>query len=297
MNDRLFALRLFTRLAQTGSFSKTARELGISQSTASRALAALERELGTALLHRTTRAVSLSSAGADYLARIEPILAALEEADASARSAKEVRGKLRVALPYSLGVRVIVPALPQFLARHPGLTLDVLLDDARHDLVRDDIDVAVRIGVLSGASATARKLGQIPRVLVASPQYLERAGTPTSPSELSRHAVLFGPLSSHAEAWSFRRGDEVVRVQVEARLKLSANEGVVAAARAGLGIASTGRWGCRAELASGALLPLLGDWELRGADVHAVFPAGRATKAGARAFADFLLGALTSGAT
>ncbi len=292
MNDRLDALRLFVRVARTGSFSRAGRELGVSQSTASRQVAGLEHEIGAALLTRTTRAVSLTSAGAEYLARVEPILAALDEADQAARGAREVRGTLRVAVALSLATRVVIPSLPAFVARHPALRLDLQMDDSRHDLVRDGIDVALRFGAVGTTTATARRLGTNPRVLVASPGYLARAGTPSSPSELVHHAAVLGPIGMGTSAWSFERDGHVETVAVEGRLRASVNEGAVAAAVAGLGVLSTGFWGCRAELLSGKLVRLLAGWTMPPTDIHAVFPAGRAAKASARAFVDHVAGEL-----
>src|SRR3954462_5459833 len=133
MNDRLFALRLFARVARTGSFSRAGRELGLSQPSASRIAAALEREVGAALMTRTTRGLTLTEAGADYLARIEPILAALEEADHAARGTGELRGTLRVALTLGFGVREVIPLLPAFMQLHPALRIDLLMNDRNHD--------------------------------------------------------------------------------------------------------------------------------------------------------------------
>ena len=135
MSDRLLALRLFTRVAHAGSFSRAGREFGLSQPSASRVIATLEKEVGAALLTRTTRAVTLTEAGADYLARIEPILAALEEADHAARGTGELRGVLRVALSSSFAVREAIPALAPFTARHPALRIKLLMHDQLQDLV------------------------------------------------------------------------------------------------------------------------------------------------------------------
>jgi DNA-binding transcriptional LysR family regulator len=168
MNDRLFALRLFMRVARVGSFSAAGRELGLSQPSASRIIAELEREIGVALLTRTTRAVALTEAGADYLARIEPILAALEEADHAARGTGELRGTLRIGLSSSFGVRELIPRLPPFLKLHPALHMDLRMNDQRQELVQDGVDVAFRFGALTNSSALARRLASPPRLLVVA---------------------------------------------------------------------------------------------------------------------------------
>jgi DNA-binding transcriptional LysR family regulator len=288
MNDRVLALRLFIRVARAGSFSAAGRELGLSQPSVSRILAVLEHEIGVALLTRTTRAVTLTEAGADYLDRIEPILAALEEADHAARGTGELRGMLRVGLSSSFGVRELIPRLPPFLERHPGLRMDLRMNDQRQELVQDGVDVAFRFGALTNSSAMARRLASPPRLLAASPAYLARAGAPRTPADLAGHSVIIGPTAAGPDAWSFRRDQRKVSVRVEGRLKISASEGATAAAVAGLGIISTALWGCRAELASGALVRVLADWSMASVELHAVFPAGRAAKPAARALADYL---------
>jgi DNA-binding transcriptional LysR family regulator len=137
MSDRLFALRLFVRIAHTGSFSRAARELGLSQPSASRIAAELEENVGVPLLTRTTRRLTLTEAGAEYLARIEPLLAALDEADHAARGTGELRGTLRVALSIGFGMRAVIPRLPAFMQRHPALRIDLLMSDQRDDLVTE----------------------------------------------------------------------------------------------------------------------------------------------------------------
>jgi DNA-binding transcriptional LysR family regulator len=289
MNDRLSALRLFTRVARTGSFSQAGREFELSQPSASRIVAGLEREVGVSLFTRTTRAVTLTEAGAEYLARIEPILAELEEADHAARGTGEIRGLLRVGLSSSFAVRAVIPLLPPFMACHAELRIDLLMNDQRQDLLGDGVDVALRFGPLPDTSATARRIANVPRLLAAAPTYLERAGVPKMPDDLIDHAIILGPAGLDAGAWTLRRDNHSVTARVEGRLRISANEGAITAAVAGLGIVSTGWWGCLAELQSGALVRVLTDWEMETAEIHAVFPAGRATKPAARAFVDYLV--------
>jgi DNA-binding transcriptional LysR family regulator len=289
MSDRLFALRVFTRVARTGSFSRAGREFRLSQPSASRIVARLEREVGAALFTRTTRAVTLTEAGADYLARVESILAALDEADHAARGTGEIRGLLRVGLSSSFAVREVIPRLPPFMACHKELRIDLLMSDQRQDLLGDGVDVALRFGPLPDTSATARKIGNVQRLLAAAPAYLDKAGWPATPADLADHAIIIGPAGAEADGWTFRRDKETVIARIEGRLAISANEGAIAAAVAGLGIVSTGYWGCLAELRSGALVPVLTDWQMATAEVHALFPAGRAAKPAARAFADYLV--------
>jgi DNA-binding transcriptional LysR family regulator len=288
MSDRLLALQVFARIARTGSFSRAGRDLGLSQPSASRIASELERQVGAALMTRTTRGLKLTEAGADYLARIEPILAALEEADYAARGTGELRGTLRVSLPLGLGLREVIPLLPAFMELHPALRIDLSLNDRNEDLVAEGIDVALRVGALADSNATARRLGSCPRLLVASPQYLARSGMPDTPESLANHQVIVGPIGVGLDSCTFQRNGRTTTVRVEGRLTTSVNQGAIAGAVASLGIAAVALWNCRAEIESGALVQVLPDWKMEPFEFHALFAAGRAAKPSARAFTDYL---------
>jgi DNA-binding transcriptional LysR family regulator len=287
MNDRLAALRLFTRVARRGSFTAAGRELGLPQPTVSRIIAGLEREIGTALFVRTTRAVAPTEAGLEFLQRVEPILAALEEAEHAVRGTGELRGLLRVGLSSSLAARVVAPALPGFSVRHPALRIELATSDVRQDLVGEGVDVALRFGSLPDSTAIARRLATFPRLAAASPAYLAGAPPLTCPADLAAHDVIVGP-SLAGQAWSFRYDGKAVSVRVEGRVVTNSNEVSIAAAVAGLGIVSASRLAMAAEFAAGTLVPVLAGWEMGAVDLSAVFPAGASTKPAARAFADFL---------
>jgi DNA-binding transcriptional LysR family regulator len=288
MSERVSDLRLFTRVIRTGSLSRAGREVGLTQSAVSRTIVRLERDVGAALLIRTTRSVQPTDAGAEYLARIEPILAALDEANQAARGTGELRGVLRVGTVSGFAIRELVPRLSSFLQPHPALRIEFLMDDKRQDLVGENVDIAVRFGPLEDSTATAKFLGWNPKLLLASPAYLRRAGTPSSPAELEEHAIVIGAAGQVRDAWRLRRDGKEVVPSIEPLLRFTVSDAAISAAREGLGIVSAVGWSCRAELASGELVRVLPEWELAPTPAHAVFPAGRAAKLAARVFADFL---------
>lgn len=286
MSDHLESLRLFVRVARRGSFSAAGRELGVPQSTVSRTIANLERDIGASLLTRTTRAVALTDAGQDFLARVEPILADLEEAEHAVRGSSDLKGLLRVGLGTALAMRIIIPHLKPFTDRHPGLQIELILDDQRQNLLVEGVDVALRFGVLPDSTATMRKLANWPRALVASPSYLANAPALSTPADLINHSVIVGPQG--IGEWSFRRDGTTVSMRLEGRLRIPALEGTITAAIAGMGIVLVGTGACMREFEAGTLVRVLPEWDLGNVDLQAVFPAGRAAKASARAFVGYL---------
>ena len=246
MSDHLNALRLFIRVARRGSFSVAGRELGMPQSTVSRTIATLEREIGASLLVRTTRAVTVTDAGADFLARIEPLLADLEEAEQTARHSDELRGTLRIGIGTSLAARIVIPHLKPFLDRHPALRVDLLLDDQKQDLVKEGVDVAFRFGPLADSTATARKLVTWPRALAAAPSYLRTAPALDVPADLAAHAIIVGPQG--VGDWTFRKGGTTASVRLEGRLRITVLEGAYLAAVEGMGIVLTTLVGFQARV-------------------------------------------------
>jgi DNA-binding transcriptional LysR family regulator len=291
MNDRLTALKLFARVGRVGSFSSAGRELGLSQPSASRLIAALEADVGVTLFSRTTRAVTLTDAGTNYLLRVEAILAALEEADHEARGTGELRGVLRVGTPISFALREIIPRLPAFMKLHPGLKVELKVTDRYPDLVTEGIDVSFQFGSLADSSAMARKVLHQPRILTASPDYLDIRGVPTMPSDLAQHSVILSPAHP-SSTFSFCKDGRVASVRVDGQLSSSINEGAIACAAAGLGIAVSSETSARAELEAGLLVRLLPDWDFGSMEISALFVSGKTIKPAARAFMDFLIAQL-----
>jgi DNA-binding transcriptional LysR family regulator len=292
MNDRLQQLALFVRTVESGSFSKAAREFGLSQPSVSRAVAALERRLGVKLLIRTTRQVSATDAGEALLARARDALLAIDEAESAARGADRLSGVLRVALPPEYGVRRIVPLLPAFFARHPLLKIDLMMSDRYENLIAEGADLALRIGDLPDSSFVARKLESARRLFIAAPSYLAGRGAPLSLADLAGHDVISGPADAGDETWAARRNGRIEREMLSPRVRSRSATGVVACAVAGLGIAIGSSWMCGEALASGAVVEVLSDYALDPITAYVVFPAGRKPSQRARAFSDYLEQAL-----
>jgi DNA-binding transcriptional LysR family regulator len=289
MTDRLQELTVFVRVAETGSFSRTAREFGLSQPSVSRIVSGLEARLGVSLLLRSTRQMNLTEPGLDLLDRARRIIADVEDAEAAARGADGLRGLLRIALPVTYGVREVIPRLPLFMEAHPDLKIELMMADRLEDLVAEGVDLAIRIGRLADSSLKARKIASAPRMVVAAPDYITRRGSPETPGDLAGHDFILGPGPAR-QTWTFQRGASTVSVAAEGRLQAASAEGVIAAARAGLGVALASLWMCRSELTRGELVPILAAFKLDPVDAHAVFPPGRNPSRKAHALVDFLCG-------
>jgi DNA-binding transcriptional LysR family regulator len=294
MNDRLQQLALFVRTVESGSFSKAAREFGLSQPSVSRTIAALERRLGVKLLVRTTRQVSATDAGEALLGRARDALLAIDDAESAARGADRLSGLLRVALPPEYGVRRIVPLLPTFFDRHPLLKIDLMMSDRYENLISEGADLALRIGDLPDSSFVARKLESAKRLFIAAPSYLARRGAPVSLTDLAGHDVISGPADTGDETWAGRRNRRIERQTLSPRVRSRSATGVVACAVSGLGVATGSTWMCADALASGAVVEILTDYALDPVQAYVVFPAGRRPSQRARAFSDYLEQALAA---
>lgn len=291
MLDRVTGMQVFTRVAALGSLSGAARALGMSQTMATKHVAALEGRLGARLLHRTTRRLTLTEAGRTYLEAVERILADIDEADAAAAvAANEVRGTLRLNAPVSFGVRELAPLLPELSRRHPALTIDLGLNDRQVDLIEEGWDLAVRIGSLKSSSIVARRLAPCRTVVCAAPSYLARHGTPHRIADLEHHNCLGYTLSQSvgADRWGFGVDGRTV-VAVKGTLRANNGEALVIAAVAGQGIVYPPTFLVAAEIGAGRLVPLPLDHppiELGG--VYAAYPSDRRPPAKVRAAIDFL---------
>ena len=239
MNDRLQQLALFVRTVETGSFSRAAREFGLTQPSASRAVAALEGRLGVKLIARTTRELSATDAGEALFARVHDALAAVEDAENAARGVDRLSGVLRVALPTTYGVRRIAPLLPAFLDQHARLKIDLIMSDRYENLIAEGAELALRVGEQPDSSFVARKLESARRLFIAAPSYLARRGAPRSASPILRSTILIGggPAAPGERSWAARRNGRTEIVAVEPRVRARSAAGVVACASLGLGVA------------------------------------------------------------
>lgn len=291
MPDRLTGMQVFARVAALGSLSAAARALGMSQTMATKHMAALEARLGVKLLHRTTRRLTLTEAGRKYLDSVERILTEIEEADATASLENvEVRGTLRLNAPVSFGVREIAPRLPELSRRHPTLVVDLGLNDRQVDLIEEGWDLVIRIGGMEDSTMVSRRLAPCRMAVCAAPAYLTAQGMPHTVADLATHNCLGYTLSSTAGAsrWSFGC-DGKTQIAVKGSLKSNNGDALVAAAVAGEGIIYMPTFLVNREISAGLLVPLELDQELIQLEgVFAVYPADRRPPAKVRAMIDFL---------
>jgi DNA-binding transcriptional LysR family regulator len=286
--DRFDGLSAFVAVADLKGFAAAARKLGLSASAVTRVVAALEDRIGLRLLQRTTRSVSLTDAGARYLERARRILADLEEADGSAQAERSTpTGRLVVSAPLAFGRLHVAPLMCAFLQRYPDIVGELQLSDRTVNLVEDGIDLAVRIGHLPDSSLIMRHLGETRRIVIASPDYLERNGEPRNPGELAGHRIIhFAGLGGGASDWRFSRDGREQRIAIAPHyLTNSADAGVWHAARDG-GLAMVLAYQAADELRDGRLKIVLREFEPPPLPIQAVYPAARLLSAKVRAFVD-----------
>jgi len=286
--DRLAALEIFVRVVDTGSFSAVARTQRIGQPAVSKAVVQLEEWLGVSLLMRSTRSVVPTEAGRIFYERAKRTIEEADEAVVAARgSASSLSGKLRVSTAICFGRLHVIPNLSAFLAEHPDLDVELVLDDRHVDLVEEGIDVALRMGAMPDSNMTARRIAEGRRMVVATSAYLQRHGTPKSPGELMNHqAVIYS--RGGGESWTFRKGTAEVPVVLQGRLKVTQAEGLREAVNYDMGLAVALEWLFSPELRSGKVVPILQDWALPSGNLSVVYPTGRLASTKARAFVSFV---------
>ena len=288
--DRFAAMRVFTQVVDLGSFAKAADRLGLSTSAASRQVADLEAHLQTRLLNRTTRRVSLTESGRGFYERAVQVLADLDEAEQEAsRAAVLPRGTIRLTAAVTFGVRHLAPVIAAFLARHPGVALDVSLSDRIVDLVEEGFDLAVRIGAVGAGTLAARKLGETRLLACAAPDYLAAHGAPQVPEDLAGHNCLTYEYVSPRDQWRFREPSGRERaVRVKGSLHSNNGELHAEAAAAGVGIAFEPDMIVMPYLRAGRLVPVLEAFLPPPMPIYAVYPSRKHLSAKVRVFIDFL---------
>ena len=282
-------LTVFHCVIRHGSYAKAADELGLTPSGVSRLVSRLEGRLGARLVHRTTRKLSLTEAGAAFHARTAQVLVDLAEAEAEVQDVTlKPRGKLRMTAPVVFGRMYVAPLLPELFARFPDLTLDLSLADRFVDLVDAGLDLALRIGTLGDSRLVARRLCTNRRLLVASESYLRKRGVPQKPADIARghDCILFTGLT-RAREWNLRGPDGPISIAVSGRLASNNLDAIVRAAKDGLGIALGATLAVDEELLSGELVRVLPDYELEPSAIFAVYPSARQLSKKVRAAIDF----------
>ncbi|TQV83298.1 LysR family transcriptional regulator [Denitrobaculum tricleocarpae] len=291
--DFFAACKGFVSVVEEGGFAKAARGMGMATSSLTRQVNALETHLGTLLLNRSTRSVTLTDAGARYFEQAVRILEDLEEANRSVSEREgPPRGLLRISLPVAFARLHIAPAIPEFLRACPDIELDLFLSDGLVSLVEERVDLAVRIGSLTSSSLVARKLAPHRRVLCASPAYLEEHGTPRAPSDLTEHDCLTFSYSKGDQHWKFAGPSGGQSVRVKGRLRANNSEMLRTAAIDGAGVILMPSWLIGADVEAGRLCRLLDDWEVNAGEsvegIHAVYLPNRRGSKKVKAFIDFL---------
>jgi DNA-binding transcriptional LysR family regulator len=282
-------MEAFVLVVDTGSFSAAARRLNVGQPAVSKLVAQLEERLGVKLLVRTTRGLTATEAGLNYYERARRSIEEADEAESAARGAGSgLTGRLRICGAVTFARIHLMPRFPEFLARHPELEMEVVLDDRNIDLVQEGIDVALRMGQLSDSSLTAKRIASGRHVVVGTPAYFERTGKPTAPGDLAAHQAVIYDQEAGGQDWIFQRGDAEIAITLKGRLRVSAAEGVRAAVLANAGIAVASEWMFSPEIADRTVQMVLQDWELPRIDLWAVFPAGRTATTKARTFTQFV---------
>lgn len=294
--NRAADMEVFATAIERGSFSAAARVLGLSPSAVSRMISAIETRFGVRLILRTTRALAMTAEGEAYYHAARRILSDLSEVEQAIGEQAAPRGRLRVSTTHSYGRMHIVPLLGEFLDLYPGIIVDISLTDMVIDLVEERADVAIRIGPLPDSPLIARRLGESDRVVIASPAYLARHGTPAVPEDLQAHRCIGFNFRRRQPWWPFARDGQVFDFPVAAAVECNNGDTVVQLALDGVGIARVGRFNVEGLLASGQLVELLascnpGDVE----PFHALFLGGSTLPARVRVFIDFLAERLGGG--
>jgi DNA-binding transcriptional LysR family regulator len=287
--DRLNAMRVFVAVAEGGHFAQASERLGMSRTMASKLVMDLEAHLGQRLLNRTTRKVSLTELGTAYLERCRDILAAIEEAEREITAqASEPVGRLRVTAPMSFGASHVAPQIAVYTARHPRVSIDLVLNDRLVDLVEEGYDLAIRIGRLADSSLVAKRIGVTRLVVCASPAYFAAHGRPKTPADLAQHECLLYSYASAGAVWTFSGASGEETVRVGGRVACNNGDAICAMAIAALGVVAQPDFIVARHLQSGALEQILAAYTDRVTGIYAIHPSHRHVPLKLRCFIDQL---------
>lgn len=279
----------FVAVADSGGFTAAASALGLSKASVSKAVSRLEASLGITLLHRSSRSVTVSTAGAGLLEEARAMVAAATAATEAAHGDRfDLAGPIRLAAPMSFGIKVLGAPLAAFMAEHPAVEIELTLSDARHDLIAEGFDLALRVASLDDSSLLARTIAPIPTSVIASPAYLDRHGTPRHPLELAGHRLAGYGHREKAQPLRFHREGEEATIVPAGPLFTNNGDVIVPMLVAGGGIAVLPHFIIDAELRAGRLVPILTDWSLPQAYLHLLSPPSRLRPARVRALSDYL---------
>ncbi|MCX2889911.1 MULTISPECIES: LysR family transcriptional regulator [Pseudomonas] len=291
--DQIHLMKVFVAVGELESFAAAARRLDISPAAVTRAVSALEDQLGVKLLLRTTRSVRLTEAGGRYLEDTRHILASIHEANEAAAGINGTpKGDLAVTAPILFGKKFVMPCIVRYLQQYPEVDVSAYFLDRVVNMVEEGMDVAVRIGPLPDSGLKALRVGRVRRMLCAAPEYLARHGVPKHPSDLAGHAVIGTTNLSPRAGWRFGVTDEPTLVRMKPRLTVTSNDGAIAAASGGLGIARLLSYQVADELASGQLQVILAEYEEAPWPIHVLHRESKYGSAKVRSFIDMLAQAL-----
>ncbi|MDD5247782.1 MAG: LysR family transcriptional regulator [Rhodocyclaceae bacterium] len=287
--DRFDAMRLFVRVAESGSFSAIARQSNLARSVVTRQVAALEALLGAKLLARTTRRLTLTAAGAAYLEKCRVILNLVEAAETDLAEDRQVpRGPIRLSVPLSFGIRHLSPLLLEFAALYPEVALDTEYSDQRSNLFEAGLDLTIRITRRLEPGDVARRISAGHMMVVAAPDYLARHGEPRHPAELIHHECLGYTAAANGQKWDFLIDGQAQNFPVRGRLQANNGDVLLAAAVSGFGIAYEPSFICAAALAAGQVRQILADFPIPELGIYAVLPGNRLVPHRVRVLVDFL---------
>ncbi|MGO8909400.1 MAG: LysR family transcriptional regulator [Bradyrhizobium sp.] len=288
--DRIDAMQAFVAVADLHGFAPAARKLGLSPSGVTRLIAALEERLGARLLQRTTRSVALTDVGARYLERARRILADVEEAEGAAEGERLLpRGRLVVSAPIGFGRLHVSPVTSEYLKRYPEVSCDLRLSDRMINLVEEGVDLAVRIGHLADSSLVARHVGEMRRIVVASPRYLKARGEPKTPEAIASHQTIqFGAMTAGPD-WRFVRDGREVRVAPAPRLTTNSADAAIQYAAQDGGLTRVLAYQAAEAIKAGPLKIVLAKFEPPALPIHIVYPTSRLLSAKVRTFIDLVV--------